>query len=52
MELIATGSDKGCETLGLSCTGPDKAALSFGTTATVQVTTQSYICLLYTSRCV
>ena len=43
MELIATGSDKGCETLGLSCTGPDKAALSFGTTATVQVTTQSYM---------
>lgn len=43
MELIATGSDKGCETLGLSCLSPEKAALSFGTTATVQVTTGSYM---------
>ncbi|MDR0314829.1 MAG: FGGY-family carbohydrate kinase [Oscillospiraceae bacterium] len=41
--LIATGSDKGCETLGLSCTTPDKAALSFGTTATVQITTSKYV---------
>jgi sugar (pentulose or hexulose) kinase len=41
--LIATGSDKGCETLGLSCLSPDKAALSFGTTATVQVTTPNYV---------
>lgn len=43
MEIIATGSDKGCETLGLSCTAPDKAALSFGTTATVQFATKRYM---------
>lgn len=42
-EVIATGSDKGCETLGLSCTTPDKAALSFGTTATVQFATHKYM---------
>lgn len=43
LELIATGSDKGCETLGLSCSTPDKAAISFGTTATVQFTTDRYM---------
>jgi sugar (pentulose or hexulose) kinase len=43
LPLIATGSDKGCETLGLSCLSPDKAALSFGTTATVQLSTQTYL---------
>ncbi len=43
IELIATGPDKGCETLGLSCNTPDKAALSFGTTATVQVTLDRYL---------
>lgn len=43
MRLIATGSDKGCETLGLSCLTPDKAAVSFGTTATVQLTTGQYM---------
>ncbi len=43
LPLIATGSDKGCETLGLSCTTPEKAAISFGTTATVQYTTPHYV---------
>lgn len=43
LELIATGSDKGCETLGLSCSTPDKAAISFGTTATIQLTTDKYM---------
>jgi sugar (pentulose or hexulose) kinase len=42
LPLIATGSDKGCETLGLSCLESNKAALSFGTTATVQVSTRRY----------
>ncbi|MEG0166247.1 MAG: FGGY-family carbohydrate kinase, partial [Ruthenibacterium sp.] len=42
-EVVATGSDKGCETLGLSCTRPDRAALSFGTTATVQFTSDFYM---------
>ena len=43
LKLIASGSDKGCETLGLGCTGPERAALSFGTTATVELTTDSYM---------
>jgi sugar (pentulose or hexulose) kinase len=43
LPLIATGSDKGCETLGLSCLSEDKAALSFGTTATVQFSTKKYL---------
>ena len=42
LPLIATGSDKGCETLGVSCLSEETAALSFGTTATVQVSTKRY----------
>lgn len=41
--LIATGSDKNCETLGLSVITNDKAALSFGTTATIEFSTDSYV---------
>lgn len=43
LPLVATGSDKGCETIGLSCTTPEKAAISFGTTATVQYTIDRYV---------
>lgn len=43
LPLIATGSDKGCETIGLSCTTPEKAAISFGTTATIQYTIDKYV---------
>jgi sugar (pentulose or hexulose) kinase len=42
LPFIATGSDKGCETLGLSCLAEHKAALSFGTTATVQLSTKRW----------
>ena len=42
LPLIATGSDKGCETLGLAVTGADKAAISFGTTATIQLNVKDY----------
>lgn len=42
LPLIATGSDKGCETLGLSVVEPDKAALSYGTTATIQFAVKKY----------
>ncbi|GHV95941.1 carbohydrate kinase [Spirochaetia bacterium] len=42
LPLISTGSDKGCETLGLSCLEEGKASLSFGTTATVQLSSQKY----------
>lgn len=42
LPLIATGSDKGCETLGLSVNKAGKAAISFGTSATIQFATQKY----------
>ena len=42
LPLISTGSDKGCETLGLSVTTPDKASISFGTTATIQLAVKDY----------
>lgn len=42
LPLIATGSDKGCETLGLSVIHDGSAAISFGTTATIQVATKTY----------
>lgn len=41
--LVATGSDKGCESIGLSCTTPEKAAISFGTTATIQYTIDRFV---------
>lgn len=43
LPLIATGSDKGCETLGLSVVQPHKAAISLGTTATIQLALERYV---------
>lgn len=43
LPLVATGSDKGCETLGLSCTTPEKASVSYGTTATIQYMIDRYV---------
>ncbi|HKL94356.1 MAG TPA: FGGY-family carbohydrate kinase [Clostridia bacterium] len=43
LSLIATGSDKGCETLGAGVVDNSGASLSFGTTATVQFSTDKYI---------
>ncbi|MDR3249211.1 MAG: hypothetical protein LBT39_10555, partial [Treponema sp.] len=43
LALIAAGSDKGCETLGLSCLEEHKAAISFGTAATVELSTRTYL---------
>jgi len=40
--VVACGSDKGCETIGMGVVGRQMASLSFGTTATVQVTTDRY----------
>ena len=40
--VIASGSDKGCETLGVGCTDTNTASLSFGTTATVQTCSKYY----------
>ena len=41
--VIACGSDKGCETLGMGVIDQKMASLSFGTTATVQTTVQKYL---------
>ncbi|MBF0468362.1 MAG: FGGY-family carbohydrate kinase [Desulfamplus sp.] len=40
--VVACGSDKGCETIGMGVLDPSMASLSFGTTATVQTTTKRY----------
>lgn len=41
--VIAAGSDKGCENIGSGCLQESDASMSFGTTATVQITTSKYI---------
>ncbi|SKB00800.1 Sugar (pentulose or hexulose) kinase [Caloramator quimbayensis] len=41
--MIASASDKGCETLGCGCIDTESACISFGTTATVQTTSDKYI---------
>lgn len=43
LPLIASASDKACEVLGSGGTGPEVACLSYGTTATVNVTNRRYI---------
>lgn len=43
LPVIATGSDKGTETLGTGCSDEKTASISFGTTATVQLTTKNYV---------
>lgn len=40
--VVGCGSDKGCETLGMGVLDETKASLSFGTTATVQTTSDRY----------
>lgn len=42
IKLIATGSDKGCETVGLGCLTPEKAAISYGTASTIEVSNPKY----------
>lgn len=42
MPVIATGADKACETLGLSVADDHKAAISFGTSSTIDMYTESY----------
>lgn len=43
LALYAAGSDKVCETIGMGCITPDKAAISFGTASTVSITTTEYM---------
>lgn len=42
LKVIASGSDKGCETLGVGCMSKNVASVSFGTSSTVQFTTKDY----------
>ncbi|MCK5835690.1 MAG: FGGY-family carbohydrate kinase [Desulfobacula sp.] len=42
IQVIACGSDKGCETLGAGVTSQKMVNLSFGTTATVQTASSKY----------
>ncbi|MCG6188014.1 FGGY-family carbohydrate kinase [Maribellus maritimus] len=43
LPLVACGSDKGCETLGMGVVNTKLGSLSFGTTATIQTTSERYI---------
>ncbi len=43
LPVIACGSDKGCETLGMGVLTNETASLSFGTTATIQTTSKKYL---------
>ena len=43
LPVIACGSDKACETLGMGCLNTESASLSFGTTATIEVCTDRYM---------
>ena len=42
LPLIATGADKACETLGLSVADTTKAAISFGTSSTIEMYSEKY----------
>ncbi len=46
LPLIAAAADKACEVLGSGCLSPEIACLSYGTTATVQTTSQKYHAVL------
>lgn len=43
LPLVAAGADKACEIIGAGAITPDVAALSYGTTATVDVTSSRYV---------
>lgn len=42
LPLIASGSDKACETVGVGCTEEGSASVSLGSQVTIQVTTPRY----------
>lgn len=43
LALISAGSDKACEVLGSGCVTPEIGSLSYGTTATYNITNSQYI---------
>ena len=42
IKLIASGSDKACETIGLGALSNEKGAVSFGTASTIEVSNKKY----------
>jgi sugar (pentulose or hexulose) kinase len=43
LPLIASGSDKACEVLGSGCVGAETGSMSYGTTATFNISTDRYV---------
>ena len=43
LPVLASGSDKACEILGLGCISKEKAAIGFGTTATITFNISRYL---------
>lgn len=43
LRVIASGADKACETLAVGCEGNDVAAISMGTAASIEITTEKYV---------
>lgn len=43
LRVIASGADKACETLAVGCEGNDVAAISMGTAASIEITTDRYV---------
>jgi sugar (pentulose or hexulose) kinase len=43
LPLIAAAADKACEVVGAGCLEPNRACLSYGTTATVNTTSHRYV---------
>lgn len=43
LPIIAAAADKACEIIGSGCLTPDQGALSYGTTATINTTSEKYV---------
>ncbi len=43
LPVIASAADKACEVLGSGCISPETGAISYGTTATINITSAKYI---------
>ena len=43
LPLISSGSDKACEVLGTGCLDPETGSLSYGTMATLNITSDQYL---------
>ncbi|MGV1035046.1 MAG: FGGY-family carbohydrate kinase [Microbacteriaceae bacterium] len=43
LPLIAASNDKACDVIGAGCLSPDRACISFGTTATINTQTSRYV---------